>query len=341
MKKEYLNHAIIELTTECNLRCEHCYNWWKQTGKQAERFNSYRKAFALLDHLIRKTMVKRVVFTGGEPTISERFIELVLHAKVNGVKVTVITNGNGPLSVYDQLAALKVDLMEFSVLSFRPEIHDRITGVEGSWERMMTAMKFMLEQGREGVPVIVITKTNYAYVRECVEELSHMGLRRFMINRYNIGGEGLNHGESLSVDRDALREVFHDIDTLVGQRELDVVSGVCTPHCLLDPGDYPHICFGNCSFDVYRRPLTFDIVGNVRLCNHSPVIAGNVYHQELSEILFSDYTTSWEETRVEACKECRKWEACHGGCRAAAEQLGGSLKDVDPVVKEQMLEPFI
>lgn len=91
----------------------------------------------------------------------------------------------------------------------------------------------------------------------------------------------------------------------------------------------------------YRRPLTFDIVGNVRLCNHSPVIAGNIYQQELSEILFSDYPASWVETKAEACLGCRKWDACHGGCRAAAEQLGGSLRDVDPVVKEQMLKPFI
>ena len=67
------------------------------------------------------------MFTGGEPTISERFIELVLHAKVNGVRVIVITNGNGEIKVYEQLAALQVNLMEFSILSFRPEIHDRIT----------------------------------------------------------------------------------------------------------------------------------------------------------------------------------------------------------------------
>lgn len=341
MKKEYLSHAIIELTSECNLRCEHCYNWWKQEGKQVERFNSYRKAFALLDYLIRKTTVERVVFTGGEPTISERFIELVLHAKVNGAKVTVITNGNGSLDVYRRLAALKVDLMEFSVLSFRPEIHDSVTGVKGSWERMMASMKFMLEQGRAVVPVIVVTRTNYAYVRECVEELHRMGLRRFMINRYNIGGEGVNHEEGLSLDADSLREVFREVDALAGQLGLDIVSGVCTPHCLLDPKDYPRIRFGNCSFDVYRRPLTFDIIGNVRLCNHSPVIAGNIYQQELSEILFSDYPASWVETKAEACLGCRKWDACHGGCRAAAEQLGGSLRDVDPVVKEQMLKPFI
>ena len=60
-----------------------------------------------------------------------------------------------------------------------------------------------------------------------------MGIRRFMVNRYNIGGEGLNQPMQLSVGREALHQVFGEVNELASRYGLDVVSGVCTPHCLL------------------------------------------------------------------------------------------------------------
>lgn len=359
-EREHLPHAVVEVTPVCNLRCRHCYNPWKRgmgegradaEGKEgrAERDEwleramrtgkgTYRKAARLLDWLVERTTAERVVFTGGEPTLSERFLELVVHAKVKGLRVTVITNGNGDLAVYEGLARAGVDLMEFSVLSARAETHDGITGVKGSWERAMRSLRLMMKRGVEVVPVTVVMERNAGEVAECVEYLHGMGLRRFMVNRYNIGGEGLNQAEEVSASQERLRETFREVDGLAGRLGLEVVSGVCTPHCLLDPKDYPHIRFGNCPTDVYRRPLTFDLEGNVRMCNHSPRVAGNVYRQELADILFSDYACSWTETRAAFCEDCAKWEACRGGCRAASEQTGGTLRDVDPAVGFAMNE---
>ena len=37
-------------------------------------------------------------------------------------------------------------------------------------------------------PVTVVMERNAGEVAECVEYLHGMGLRRFMVNRYNIGG---------------------------------------------------------------------------------------------------------------------------------------------------------
>ena len=262
--RAYLPHAVVEVTTDCNLRCKHCYNWWKREGEAPPARGSFGKVFRLLEWLISHTTAEQVVFSGGEPTLCERFEELALHAKVNGLRVTVITNGNGPGRVYEALARMGVDLLEFSVLSARAATHDGITGATGSWERTTRELR--------------------------------------------LG--------------------------------LDVVSGVCTPHCLLDPEEYPHVRFGSCGTEAYRRPLTFDVEGNVRMCNHSPRVMGNVYRQPLEEILFSDYACSWESGRAAFCEECGRGERCRGGCRAAAEQVGGTLRDADPVTRELSLKPF-
>ncbi|WP_163217830.1 radical SAM/SPASM domain-containing protein [Bacteroides sp. 224] len=340
MSQSYLKHAIIELTTECNLQCKHCYNWWKQEEQSSQKQNSYKKAFCLLDFLIKHTTVKHITFTGGEPTISERFIELVLHAKINGKSVTVITNGNGSPQIYKQLASMKVNMLEFSIHSSRPDIHDGITQKPGSCEKAIKEMKDALSQGISVTPVVVITATNHQYVEETILYFFRQGIKSVMVNRYNLGGEGLNN-PNLSATAQQLRDTFGKLNTLAKYYDIRIFSGVCTPHCILNPDDYPLIRFGACSGQVEQRPLTFDLDGNLRLCNHSPIIAGNIYKESFEEIFASSYIKEWSDLSIPFCQGCTHLARCKGGCRAASEQVGHSLKQEDPIIRELGGTPFL
>jgi radical SAM protein with 4Fe4S-binding SPASM domain len=334
MTQEYLNLAIIEMTRFCNLHCVHCYHYTDATEQ-----GSYKKAFRLLEHLIRNTTVKRFTFTGGEPCISERFTEIVLHAKLQGKRVTIITNGNGSTEVYRQLAKMQVDMMEFSIHSYRPQVHDRIARVAGSWEKAVGNMKFMLENGINVTPVIVITSLNHQDAADTVRFFNQMGINNIMVNRYNFGGEGLKL-PNLTANATQLREAFRQLDAYAGEQGVSIFSGVCTPYCLLNPDDYPHIRFGTCPSNVYRRPLTFDLDGNLRLCNHSPVRVGNIFKQSLEEIFDNPYVFEWGELDMEFCRSCMRLQECKGGCRAASEQMGFSLKREDPIIHELNLIPY-
>lgn len=340
MVSEQLKYAIIELTPACNLRCMHCYNWWRHEGENIAGNSSYKKAFRLLDHLIKKTTITNITFTGGEPTISERFIELVLHAKLKGKRVTIITNGNGPSTVYQQLTKMQVDMVEFSVHASIPEVHDRITGIPGAWENAMKYMQLMIDYGISVTPVIVVTSLNYQYVEDTVRFFFQKGIRSVMVNRYNLGGEGLNHPD-LSANALQLKEVFGKLNQFAEDYAIYLFSGVCTPHCVLNPDDYPNIRFGSCSANVYQRPLTFDLEGNLRLCNHSPVVVGNIFKQSFETIFANPYVAEWDDLNFSFCKDCVRLSKCKGGCRAASEQLGLSLKNEDPIVGQLGVLPFL
>ena len=118
-----------------------------------------------------------------------------------------------------------MDLLEFSVLSAQAATHDGITDAAGSWERTTRELRLELERGVEVVPVTVVTALNADGVGECLEMLCGMGVRRVMVNRYNVGGEGLRQARSLSPDAATLRRVFREVDELAGRLGLDVVSG--------------------------------------------------------------------------------------------------------------------
>jgi radical SAM protein with 4Fe4S-binding SPASM domain len=111
-----------------------------------------------------------------------------------------------------------------------------------------------------------------------------------------------------------------------------ISSGVCTPRCLLDIDCYQHIRFGSCNPDLDKRPITLDLEGNLRYCNHSPVHFANIFRARSEDIAASSYLAQWRDERPEPCMECALWERCHAGCRAASEQLGLGLNCVDPAL---------
>lgn len=338
--KSRLPNIAFELTSACNLDCVYCYNIWKTPGTEIRPGQgSYRKSIKTLKELFRQSDVANVTLTGGEPLTAERVLETAMFCRVEGKGVTLITNGTqGAPSLYDSFIKIGVSLFELPVHSHDAAVHDYMAGVPGSWEKAVDSVKYLRKAGANPVAVIVLTRFNIGGVGETMDFIAGLGVERVMINRYNIGGKNTASPESVSATRSQLREAFAVIDHKTAERGLRTTSNVCTPHCIINPRDFPHIGFGNCSPDVLRRPVTLDMDGNIRLCNHSPVVAGNIFQKPLEDILYSPYARSWAETVPAYCTGCGMWNSCLGGCRAATEQCGLGLEAPDPLISACGLE---
>lgn len=333
--KLQLPNIAFELTDKCNLGCRYCYNVWKIPGAERVSFDSYDKAVKALTHLFSQADIRNVTLTGGEPFMAQRIKEIALFCRMEGKTVTIISNGFlGKMKDYKSLIAMKIRLFEFPIHSADEAIHDHITRVKGSWKNSIESIKAVQSLNGYPVPVIVLTKYNIDVLGDTLDFISALGLKRVMMNRYNIGGCGTADPASVSATHSQLKNAFAIANRKSEELEMVISSNVCSPDCLLDPADYPRIMFGHCSDNVLYKPITMDINGNIRLCNHSPVVAGNIFEQEINDILYSPYSRSWNEIVPEYCAPCAKWEKCRGGCRAASEQCGLGLGHVDPIMTE-------
>jgi radical SAM protein with 4Fe4S-binding SPASM domain len=253
---------------------------------------------------------------------------------MKGATVSIITNGNsGTTILFSELIRLKVDLFELPLHSANAETHDRMTGVIGSWEKLKSTIRSITRMGGYVVPVIVITKYNFNQIGETLRYLNGLGLNRIMINRYNIGGDGIANKKLVLPSMKELNEAFKQANQLAGELKLKISSNVCTPHCVVDPRSYQRIVFSSCSQEISKRPLTLTSSGDLRFCNHSPHVLGNIHSTNIGEIIKEVPDEYRVDKRPDYCRDCDKYEDCKGGCRAAAEQVGKSFCDVDPLVE--------
>lgn len=327
-----LPNISFEVSHECNLNCLYCYNHWKYDNNKLLIPNSYKQAKKTLKKILQITDVEHITFTGGEPLQAERFLELVLYIRLKGITVTIISNGTQSEDTYKHLVDLKVNLFELPLHSAYSKNHDFLTQHSGSWEKSVRTIKQLIKSKAEVIAVIVLTKQNCSEVSETLKYISDLGVPRVMINRINLGGQGINSIKELLMSRDELTTVYREISDKARELKLSVSSNVGTPICVLNPKDYRGIRFTFCSFEISKRPITLDYTGNLRFCNHSPKVIGNIFKDDLGLILNSDYVKQWKKTTPEFCKNCQAYDKCKGGCRAASEQMGLTLNSADPII---------
>lgn len=256
-----------------------------------------------------------------------------MYVKSRNKKVTIITNATLVDSEkINLLAKLKVDLIEITINSYNKNIHENINGIKGSFEKTIQSIKEFMNNGIEVVVPIVITKYNVSDIDKTLEFIYNLGIKRIMINRYNIGGNGCNEYNDILPDFQKLKEAYKTCQKFAEKYNIKLYSLVCTPQCVLDPNNYPNIFFSNCGINNLNRRYTLSRDGNIRYCNHSPEILGNIFNDKMSDILKTDKLKKWSEIEPIFCKECNKKYNCQYGCRAASQQMGFGLEKEDPIV---------
>lgn len=152
-------HVFLDLTTECNLKCIQCDI---HLLRDPEGAMSDADRFRLIDELAEWSPDIRVVLTGGEQFLArKRLYELAAHCALRGVYLTV--SSNGTILKPDDLERLPssgIRCIVFSVDDDRPEVHDRIRGVPGTFARAMRSTVSLASRAyRDPAQFSVLTST--------------------------------------------------------------------------------------------------------------------------------------------------------------------------------------
>lgn len=154
----------LKLIWSCNLRCGMC-NHWRDPAEPPLDIEFYR---ALFDELATLG-TRKIHLTGGEPTLRPDLEELIAHIQARGMRATMTTNASLIMPERAQsLAEAGLNKVNISIDSPDPELHDRVRGVAGAWQRTTQGFQHLRQHLKPGKMQIntVISAANYLSLTE-------------------------------------------------------------------------------------------------------------------------------------------------------------------------------
>jgi len=158
-------YARLIVTQNCVLKCQMCSFWheWKQDPTTVD-LTAWIKELADFG-------VDDISLGGGEPFIRKDLTELVEEIHSYGITCGITTSG-----WIDRDPFPPVDRVEVSIDGAKPEIHDKIRGMEGSWEKAVGLVKRLKEMGKINQINFVLQRDNYLELEDYCRLAESLGV---------------------------------------------------------------------------------------------------------------------------------------------------------------------
>ncbi|NJN65022.1 MAG: radical SAM protein [Acidobacteria bacterium] len=131
--------AQLELTYKCNLLCSFCYNAPQERRELdgSQWIDTIRKC--------KDAGSVYVILTGGEPMVHREFWEIAQAVRELGLVLKVYTNGVllADADKAQRYAALHPFETEISLHGSTKGVHDRLTGIRGSFDKIVMALEHL------------------------------------------------------------------------------------------------------------------------------------------------------------------------------------------------------
>lgn len=238
--------ALLELTYKCNLLCSFCYNAPKQrTELDGDQW------IAALDKL-RAAGTFNITLSGGECLAHRDFWRIAQAVRDRGFVLKVYTNG---VLLADRerarrLAELAPFETEISMHGADAATHERLTGVRGSFDKMIEAFGHLSEFGVKVIVKTPITRLNQHQLASIEDIAARFGHRVTFDTNITPTDDGDLSPLSLAASPDFIR------DFLVTQIEKGRRAGI-SPRPIEKMG-------ANCN--TGRTTLTIDPYGDIFPC---------------------------------------------------------------------------
>jgi radical SAM protein with 4Fe4S-binding SPASM domain len=140
--------GAIEVSRRCPLHCVQCYNNLPMGDAAARRAElSTTEHYRILDEIAEAGCLW-LLYTGGEIFARPDFLDIYIHAKRQGLLITMFTNGTliSP-RIADHLARYRPFSVEITLYGATASTYERVTGVPGSYEQCWHGIRLLVERG--------------------------------------------------------------------------------------------------------------------------------------------------------------------------------------------------
>ena len=181
----------------------------------------------------------------------------------------------------------------------------------------------------------VLTRQNAADLAETLQLAFAFGVRGVMLNRFNPGGRGRLHLEQLLPSVAQVREALETAEA--------VFDRAPTADLLFDPDPAlpdrhaaasPISASGTAQQAVERAYYALDPLGNLRPCNHTDLILGNLFQSSFADLTTPERLSAFTCAIPAFCSSCEKRLECQGGCKASAQVCYGALTVEEPFLRQ-------
>jgi len=316
------------ITYRCNSRCKTC-GIWKQKPVNELDINEIKKLF-------EKINPSWVNLTGGEPFLRSDLYEIAKIIYEKDVYLLNLTT-NGLLT--DRIVStvkniLKLNFPRFIVavsLDGPREIHDKIRGVDGNWNKSVDTYKKLkhLSNDNKNFQTFLgytISKYNTGLIQKTLEEINKevpVNINDFHFNIYHTSSSYFGKQNGGAIDERSQKELIEVVEQILAKKKRytavsflerrylkNIRKYLEGKKCPLDCKSMIASCFINPNGDVYPCTIFNKKLANIR-----------DFDYDLKKIWNSDYS----ENIRKKIKE-KKCVGCWTPCEAYQTILGNIFK---------------
>lgn len=312
-KPYYLNGLYLNMTKKCNLKCIYCFaSSREEKGNRQLEFEDYKRILNSAKNLSKDEM--NIIFTGGEPLLSENTIPVAKFAKELGFSARLLTNGTLIEESNVQELVSIFDLFKISIDGSFEKVHDYYRG-KGSFQQTMKAIELLKANNANVQIAMTVTRENIGDIPAMTKKWGKMlsfqplfPLGRAENNNNTKTLSGNEYYEALCVNEKI--NPYSDIENIISTHKADNSIMKCS----MGDGELSISSTG----DVYP----------CQLLHNDDFYLGNIHEENLEEIYNSNENNRFKFHTVEhidKCKNCDFRYLCGGACQARHFSETGSI----------------
>ncbi|NJD76243.1 MAG: radical SAM protein [Candidatus Methanoperedens sp.] len=316
----------LYITRKCNLNCIYCFANAKYTDSQTRNYRCNEMRLDRINYLIDQIAeleTKKIILTGGEPTLRPDLPKIIQRLSNYGIDVFLATN---VYSMNDKLAKELRDSgltkIQAKLDAANPKIQDKLSRVKGSYGKLIRGIKTLKKYSFKISVVSIATSWNIKEIPEVVKICADLGIDEFNPRIYTPGIWALHGrgGSYLNPSSNSILWLYQRIEELQEEYKgiMNVSSLETSTFCKKKENEVP-ACPGfisACTILENGLVVPCELVADFS----NDFIIGDANKQPLIDIWNSEKAERWMLRKYpkigEPCSSCNEFERCKGGCPA-------------------------